>query len=268
MGALDAIKSAEYMGDDGLLYCGACDSPKQGCIDSISDAPIIFRRRCDCERQEDIDSEIEKMQLRCIKSEKFRLCTFADDDGNDRKTGDILRRYADKWRDMRRENIGLLLHGEVGGGKTFWAACVANAIIADDVRRGNESGRRGPVLLTTLQSLRDEAQKDYGAQKARVLERVADIGLLILDDFGFEKKTSASDELVFEIVNARYDANRPLIITTNLTPAELRDAQDVKARRVYDRVVEMCQPIHVSGESRRQAIAKRKNDAARRILGM
>lgn len=268
MTALEAFSASEYQGDDGLLYCGTCDAPKQGRIDSLHDGPILFRKRCDCEREEEIEAEIERMQTQCIKSEKFRFSTFADDDGEDRQTGDILRRYAEKWQEMRRENIGLLLHGEVGGGKTFWSACIANAIIAEEVRKGSGSGWRGPVLMTTVQALRDEAQRDFGAQKARTLETVREIGLLILDDFGFEKKTSAADELLFDIVNARYDAGRPLIITTNLTLAELANAQEVKARRIYDRVIEMCQPIHVSGEGRRQAIAKRKGEKARRILGI
>lgn len=276
MGALEAANAAsfetdcrsEYRGDDGLLYCGECDTPKQGRIDSIHDSPIIFRRRCNCEREEEIEAEIERMQLRCIKSAKFRFKTFADDDGEDRKTGDILRRYADKWPEMQKQNIGLLLHGEVGGGKTFWAACVANAIISAEVRKGNASARRGPVLLTTTQSLRDDAQKDFGAQKARVIDNVREVDLLILDDFGFEKKTTAADEMLFDIINARYDAGKPLMITTNLTLAELSNAQDVKARRIYDRVIEMCQPIHVGGEGRRRAIAKRKGDLARQILGI
>lgn len=268
MTALEAVSASEYRGDDGLLYCGECDAPKQGRIDSLRDSPIIFRRRCNCEREEEIEAEIERMQAQCIKSDKFRRATFADDDGADRQTGDILRRYAEKWQEMRRENIGLLLHGEVGGGKTFWSACIANAIIEADARSGSNSGRRGPVLMTTVQTLRDEAQKDFGAQKARVLETVREIGLLILDDFGFEKKTSAADELLFDIVNARYDSGRPLIITTNLTTDELSNAQDVKARRIYDRVIEMCQPIHVSGEGRRRAIAKSKGEKARRILGI
>lgn len=267
--AFDTDCRSDYQGDDGLLYCAECDAPKQGRVDSLRDGPILFRRRCDCEREEEIEEEIEQMQTRCIESKKFRLTTFADDDGADRKTGEILRRYAEKWPEMQKENIGLLLHGEVGGGKTFWSACIANAIIADEVRKGNKGGWRGhPVMMTTAQALRDKAQKDYGAQKARVIEDVREVGLLILDDFGFEKKTSAADELLFDIVNARYDSGKPLIITTNLTLAELSNAQDVKARRIFDRVIEMCQPIHVGGEGRRQAIARSKGEKARSILGI
>lgn len=259
---------SEYIGGDGLLYCAECDAPKQGRVDSLHDGPILFRRRCDCEREEEIEAEIERLRGQCIESDKFRCVTFADDDRSDRKTGEILRRYAEKWAEMQKENIGLLLHGEVGGGKTFWTACIANAIIADEARKGTKGGWRGPVLLTTAQALRDKAQKDYGSQKARVLDSVREVGLLILDDFGFEKKTSASDELLFDIINARYDSGKPLIVTTNLTLAELSNAQDVKARRIFDRVIEMCQPIHVGGEGRRAAIARSKGEKARSILGI
>lgn len=275
MGALEAMSAEAFETDrksdytsGGLLHCGECDAPKQGRVDTIHDGPRLYRRRCDCEREEEIEMEIGRLRLQCIESAKFRCATFADDDGADRKTGEILRRYAEKWADMQRENIGLLLHGEVGGGKTFYSACIANAIIADEARRGRGCGRHGPVLMTTVQALREEAQTDYGSKKARVLDDVREIGLLILDDFGFEKKTSAADELLFDIINARYESGKPLIVTTNLTLAELSNAQDVKTRRVYDRVIEMCQPIHVSGEGRRLAIAKSKGEKARSILGI
>ena len=267
--ALEAERPVEYRGDDGLLYCGECDTPKQGRIDSIHDGPILFRKRCDCEREEEIELEIERMQMQCIESEKFRFKTFADDDRADRKTGDILRRYAENWPEMQRQNIGLLLHGGVGGGKTFFAACLANAIIEDEARKGGGCDRRGPVLMTTVQNLRDRAQKDFCAKKEHVLSNVREIGLLILDDFGVERRTEAADELLYDIINARYDSNKPLIVTTNMTLADMRYAQDDKMRRIYDRVREMCcQPIPISGESRRQAIARSKSESVRQMLGI
>ena len=269
MNALEMERPAEYRGDDGLLYCGECDTPKQGRLDSIHDGPILFRRRCECEREEEIEAEIERMQRQCIESEKFRFKTFADDDRADRKNGDILRRYAENWPEMRRQNIGLLLHGGVGGGKTFFVACLANAIIAEEARKGSRSDYRGPVLMTTVQNLRDKAQKDFGAQKARVLDNVRGIDLLILDDFGVERRTEAADELLYDIINARYDSNKPLIVTTNMTLADMKNAQDDKMRRIYDRVREMCcQPIRISGESRRQEIARSKSDSVRQLLGI
>ena len=269
MNALEMEKAAEYRGDDGLLYCGECDAPKQGRVDSIHDGPILFRRPCDCEREEEIEAEIERMQRQCIKSEKFRFKTFADDDKTDRKSGDILRRYAENWPEMRRQNIGLILYGGVGGGKTFFAACLANAIIADEVRSGMKSGYRGPVLMTTAKTLRDKAQKDFGAQKARVLEEIREVDLLILDDFGIERRTTASDELLYDIINTRYDSNKPLVITTNMTLADMKYAEDVEMQRIYDRVREMCcQPIPINGESRRRAIAQSKSDSVRRMLGI
>lgn len=269
MGALEMEKPAEYRGDDGLLYCGECDTPRQGRIDSIHDGPILFRKRCDCEREEEIEAEIERLQMQCIESGKFRFKTFADDDRADRKTGDILRRYAENWPEMQRQNIGLLLYGGVGGGKTFFAACLANAIIADEARKGSNGDYRGPVLMTTAQNLRDKAQKDFGAQKARVLGNVREIGLLILDDFGVERRTEAADELLYDIINARYDSNKPLIVTTNMTLADMKYAQDDRMRRIYDRVREMCcQPIPVNGESRRRAIAQSKSESVRHMLGI
>ena len=53
-------------------------------------------------------------------------CIF--DRAEDSPQLDRLRRYAGRWPEMRRENVGLLLWGPMGTGKTFAAACVANAL--------------------------------------------------------------------------------------------------------------------------------------------
>lgn len=91
---------------------------------------------------------------------------------------------------------------------------------------------------------------------------------LVLDDVGIERQTGYMAEKMFEIIDARYRSRRPLIVTTNLTLEEISNPQQMEYKRVFDRIVEMCQPIHVSGEGRRKAIAREKSNKAREILGI
>lgn len=199
-----------------------------------------------------------------IESEKFSSKTFRDDDQSDPKTGAKLRKYVENWAEVKKNNLGLMFHGDVGGGKTFWAACVANALIEKEV---DDGAWKSPVWMTTVQKLRWGMQQNFEKDKARILRQITETQLLILDDFGFEKETKTANESLFEIVDQRYMAGRPLIVTTNLTLDEIRFEQDMARRRVYDRIIEMCStPVYISANGRRQKIAREKSEALRKIL--
>ena len=263
--ALQELFAPSYTGDDGLLYCGTCKTPKQRRHTTEDGRVYLVHAECECHKRAKRLRLFREMQSG-IEDDRAKGATFAKDDGADRESSLLLRRYAEKWDEMRRENIGLLLHGDVGGGKTFFAACVANAIIEKAIKEGRE--HPVPIMLTTIPALRDEMQRDFGSQKARILREIAETPLLILDDIGFEKSTPAAAELAFDIVNQRYKANAPLIVTTNLTIGDITNAQDMKQKRIFDRIVEMCSPVYIKAEGRRQAIARNKSAEARRILGI
>lgn len=263
--ALRELFAPSYTDSDGLLHCGTCHSPRQKRHKTEDGREYLVYTDCDCRKRAKRLVLVREMQSG-FKDERAKGATFAKDDGADRESGLLLRRYVEKWDEMQRENIGLLLHGDVGGGKTFFAACIANAIIEKAIKDGRE--HPVPIMLTTIPALRDEMQKDFGAQKARILQEIAETPLLILDDIGFEKTTPTAAELAFDIINQRYKANAPLIVTTNLTISEITNAQDMKQKRIFDRIVEMCSPVYIKAEGRRQAIARSKSEEARRILGI
>ena len=85
-----------------------------------------------------MNKEFERMQrLNMLKSMCFQdsalYCwTFENDNGRNPLISKA-KTYADKWSDMMSKNIGLLLWGEVGTGKTFFAACIANALVENCV---------------------------------------------------------------------------------------------------------------------------------------
>lgn len=263
--ALQEMFAPSYTGGDGLLRCGTCKTPKQKWYKTPDGQQYLVYTDCDCLKQAKRLRLFREMQSG-IEDARAKNATFARDDGADKESGVLLRRYAEKWEDMQRENIGLLLHGDVGGGKTFFAACIANAIIEKDVKEGRE--HPVPIMLTTIPALRDAMQRDFGSQKARILREIAETPLLILDDIGFEKTTPTAAELAFDIINQRYKANAPLIVTTNLTIADITNAQDMQQKRIFDRIVEMCSPVYIKAEGRRQAIARDKSAEARRLLGI
>lgn len=259
----------DYIGEDGLLYCGMCKAPRQ----MVLEVPMVGTRivpiMCPCEiakreaeaAREAMEAEqrrIDGMRKIGITSPDYREMVLAADDGSDPKMRAIVDRYIEKRDLMRRENIGLLLHGSAGGGKTFWASALANAMI----NHGNSA------MITTVPRLVTAMSQDFEAEKSRILEQVERVQFLVLDDVGIERQTGYMAEKMFEIIDARYRSRRPLIVTTNLTLEEISNPQQMEYKRVFDRIVEMCQPIHVSGEGRRKAIAREKSNKAREILGI
>lgn len=254
---------------DGILYCGVCRAPKEMIIhfdEEKKDEGRIVPVCCQCaeaaqdkeeERQRALRKRIaadEALQtLAEIEAVAFPASTFAGSVGADPKTERTMRRYAERFDEIAKQNIGLMLCGEPGCGKTFFAQAIANALI-----------ERG--LLVMFTSIRQLAgvKKDDAAYVRRCIKSC---DLLVLDDLGAERETSYMAEQAYEIVNIRYEAKRPLLVTTNLTPKLMAQETDLNYSRTFQRVLEMCKPILITGNNRRPGLAAQKFAAWATLMG-
>lgn len=239
--------------------CPVCGEKTEYLFEVQGVVSKMVHRMCKCERakyeaeqerikRRETELKVAKYREMGFTDEKFRQGTFATDSIKDPKASDFCRAYVRNWEYVRQNNMGLLLWGDVGSGKTFYAACIANALIDKGVL----------AIMTTLPTLVSSMSRNYGEKREQVLAKVADTPLLILDDVGTERDTSFSNEQVYEIVNQRYKSNKPLIVTTNMSANEMRNPSDIAKKRIYDRILEMCSPLKVSGQSRRQEVAREK----------
>ena len=175
------------------------------------------------------------------------LCSyrFENDNGSVPQLAEA-RRYVAIWEEMLEHDIGLLFWGLPGNGKTFAAACIANALCEKwlDVRMTTLA-----AVLGKLPALSAQEKNDY-------LDTLKSCDLLILDDFGMERRTDYAQEQVFSLIDGRYLARKPLIVTTNLCLQELKQPADMTERRVFDRILELCVPVCFDGPSLRQDKAK------------
>ena len=167
------------------------------------------------------------------------------------------KRYVAYWEEMRKNNIGLLFWGLPGNGKTFAAACIANALCEKwvDVRMTTIGG-----ILNILPSLTPQEKLNY-------LDSLKNSDLLILDDFGMERRTDYAQEQVFGLIDGRYLARKPLIITTNLSLHELKQPVNMIEQRLFDRILEICVPVCFDGPSLRQEKAKSVVSRYRELTG-
>ena len=85
--------------------------------------------------------------------------------------------------------------------------------------------------------------------------------LLIIDDLGAERETSYALERVYNVIDSRYRANKPMLLTTNLGVEELKNSDNIQYRRTYDRILEICYPVEFTGPSwRRKEAGTRYNE--------
>ena len=109
----------------------------------------------------------------------------------------------------------LILRGNFGCGKTHLAAAIANYCI--------DLGR--PVLFVVVPDLLDHLRATFSPQSPvsfdSRFEAVRTAPLLILDDLGTQNASSWAREKLFQILNYRYNARLPTVITTNLSPDEV-----------------------------------------------
>lgn len=261
--------NAEAPGDypkDGLLFCGKCNTPKQsrqcfmghtiavGCLCRCA-TEARDREAATRKKQEEAD-KIMRLRSSGISSQKFRNACFSLDDGQSPGPMGILRRYVDVWERAYKENIGLLLWGGVGTGKSFGAACIANALIERSI----------PACMVNLSSVLNSLTNFQGVDRNQFIGDLMKYPLLILDDFGMERKTEFANEQIFNVIDERYRSGKPLIVTTNIPLASLKAPDSLEMSRICDRLLEMCTPVGFGDEGRRQAKAAAKMQRAAEFL--
>lgn len=150
----------------------------------------------------------------------------------------------------------LYVVGDIGAGKTFLSSCLC----ADLLRKGRR------ILWRNVSDVLREIRASYDrrdVQETEVIARFTKPPVLVLDDLGKERPTEWAMEQLFSIINARYDAGKPLIVTTNyggedlvkrLTPRpdSTGYADDTTARAIVDRLRGMSKLVVLAGASRRR----------------
>ena len=222
---------------------------------------------CSCEKkkQEDYERELKKeeemkaiqilrnLSLMDSKLSKASLSSFAETEDNG-KLLRIIKNYIDGFDRMYKENQGLILWGPVGTGKSYSAAVIANELI----------NRKVPVIMTSFIKMLNKlvAFEDVSEE----IERLNQAKLLIIDDLGAERGTDYALEKVYDIIDNRYRSNKPIILTTNLTIEQMKNCDDIRYTRIYDRIFEMCYPVKVTGLSWRKREAAMRYSATKQLL--
>ena len=158
----------------------------------------------------------------------------------DRNAYNSCAAYANREDIFSSNRNSLLIFGGYGTGKTHLAAAISNELIDRGI----------PVLFGTfadhLEHIREEFDK---TGKRQYLSLMKNTSMLVLDDVGKERLTDWAKEVLFNVINFRYEHKLPFILTTNYNEQQLGN---YIGGAVYSRMCEMCTAVTTSGKDYRK----------------
>lgn len=202
---------------------------------------------CDCQgnlrrRQRFASAEIPKRYAHCT------LDTFKENEVVLKNAKARVQEFIDLWPGSD-EGRGLLLIGPCGAGKTHLAVAALVEII--------NAGKPGRLLFSNFQDLIQEIQASFDSDevpsKSEILRPLLEADLLVLDELGSQKPTTFVQDILYYVINTRYNAERTTIFTTNYTdtPADARE-ETLALRigtRLRSRLYEMATLVPFTGAS-------------------
>lgn len=201
----------------------------------------VIREKCVCLRQRIMDEENKnerKGGLGAHSFEQVDLSVFPDEPiqgkkatqrGHMRRIERAARRYAEDFPDTTKPN--LIFFGPAGLGKTFMADCIASRVMdrAFLVRR-----------VTAYRMMELMRKFQFDGSEAQAVEYLQTCDLLFIDDLGTEPQTKSTSSYLFQIINERNNNDLHTIISTNLTPDQMRSFY---TERVASRLMDVSKTV-------------------------
>jgi DNA replication protein DnaC len=151
--------------------------------------------------------------------------------------------------DFNNTEKGLYLWGNPGTGKTMLSAIILTELIVRYAVKGKFL-KISRNFFGKLRSTFHEGSTLYGMSTA-IEQELADIDVLVVDDFGIQRDSEWEQETLYNLVDARYEKQRFTIFTSNLNPID--SMQKLSNGRILSRIREMCRIMELSGKDHRES---------------
>lgn len=190
----------------------------------------------ECEQCIELDRASRKMpevKTKLTIPKRFTHCSFDNYQVGEQRQQQLsyatAKKYAENFKERLEQGGGLVLHGTCGTGKTHLVTAIARHV---------QENKLGSVLMCKVYEMTGEVKStwgDSGIKESDVLKRYMSPDLLIIDEIGVQFDTEAEKQILFRIINRRYEDMKPTIIVSNLLEDELKSCL---GERVIDRMNE------------------------------
>lgn len=143
-------------------------------------------------------------------AKRFQRCSFENykvSNPNQKEVKEVMQEFAENFHQHLDAGTPVLLLGGVGTGKTHLASAIANHIAID----GYDTIFRS--VSGIIRSIRDSWGKS--GEESKLIEIYKTVDLLIIDEVGVQNGTPNERNILFDIINARYEDVMPTIMITN-----------------------------------------------------
>jgi DNA replication protein DnaC len=159
-----------------------------------------------------------------------------------------VRRWVQRIEEHLDAGRGLWFYGDVGTGKTSLAMLVSKAAI--------DNGRSVAVYSVPhlLADIKRTYEEGSGRSYIELFRRLSEVDLLHLDDLGTEKRTEWVLEQLYSIINERWQNERSIVVTTNIS--DLDELREQVGERTVSRLTEICGPaVPIMGRDLREGVS-------------
>jgi DNA replication protein DnaC len=240
-------------GENPLIPCEKCVTPHCKC-NGVE--PYYYH-----EDNQIKDCPCRSARLRIIKIESiyrnsgidkyFRWKFFGDYDAKRNKMSNEAKNYAyDLVMNFPKVNKGLYLWGTTGTGKTLLSIIILTELIT----RYGVDGKFIKVSRNYLNKLKDtfNISSDNFGQTSQIERELAEVNVLVIDDFGVQRDSTWEQETLYNLIDARYEAQKFTLFTSNINSYDALDK--LSSGRVLSRIKEMCEIMELSGNDYRAEI--------------